>query len=193
MATTTGDTGVAVTGGSGLGWKFLSLTRIAIGFIFLWAFLDKLIGLGFATCRTVAEDGSFSIEAMCDKAWINGGHVTEGYLVYGGNPNSPFHDFFVNLGADRWTDWAFMFGLLAVGLALMLGIGSKLGAWAGVALLVFMYMTQMWPANNPFLDDHIVYSIALIGIVYVELSRQDIGLGKWWRKMPIVQKNSWLV
>ncbi len=193
MATTTGDTGVAVKSGSRLGWSFLSLTRIAIGFVFLWAFLDKLIGLGFATCRTVADDGSFSIAAMCDKSWLNGGHVTEGYLVYGGNPNSPFHDFFVNLGADRWTDWAFMLGLLAVGVALMLGIGTKLGAWAGTALLVFMYMTQMWPANNPFLDEHLVYSLALIGIVYVELSRQDIGFGKLWRKLPVVQKNSWLV
>lgn len=178
---------------SRLGWKFLSLTRIAIGFIFLWAFLDKLIGLGFATCRTVAEDATFSIDVMCEKAWLNGGHVTEGYLVYGGNPNSPFHDFFVDLGAQRWTDWIFMVGLLAIGLALMLGIGTKIGAWTGTAMLVFMYLTQMWPANNPVLDDHLVYSLALIGIVYVELRGQAIGLGTWWRKMAVVKQNPWLV
>lgn len=193
MATTTGDTPVATARGSRLGWNFLSLTRIAIGFVFLWAFFDKLIGLGFATCRKVAEDGSYSITTMCDGAWLKGGHVTEGYLVYGGNPNSPFHDFFVKLGADRWTDWIFMIGLLAIGLALMLGIGTKIGAWTGAAMLVFMYMTQMWPANNPFLDEHLVYSIAAIGIVYVELRGQAIGLGTWWRKLAVVQKNPWLV
>ena len=193
MATTTGDTDVAVTRSSRLGWVMLSVTRIALGFIFLWAFLDKLIGLGFSTCRTVADDGTFTIASMCDKAWINGGHVTEGYLVYGGNPNSPFHDFFVNLGADRWTDWPFMIGLAGVGIALMLGIGTKIGAWAGSAMLLFMYMTQMFPSTNPILDSHILYTLAIIAIVLVELSRQSVGLGSWWRKLPIVKKNPWLV
>lgn len=171
----------------------LSVTRIALGFVFLWAFLDKLLGLGFSTCRKVAEDASFSIDAFCDKAWVNGGHVTEGYLVYGGNPNSPFNDFFVDLGGQRWTDWIFMVGLLGIGLALMLGIGTKIAAWSGAALLIFMYLTQMLPSTNPVLDDHIVYALAGLGIVYVELQRQSIGLGKVWRKLAIVQKNKWLV
>lgn len=192
MATTPTSDAV-VASGSKFGWAMLSVTRIALGFVFLWAFLDKLIGLGFSTCRQVAEDGSFSIDAFCDKAWINGGHVTEGYLVYGGNPNSPFNDFFVDLGAQRWTDWIFMIGLLGVGLALMLGIGTKVAAWSGAAMLIFMYLTQMWPTTNPFLDDHIVYALAGLGIVYVELQRQSLGLGGWWRKLAIVQKNKWLV
>ena len=29
----------------------LALARISLGLIFLWAFFDKLWGLGFATCR----------------------------------------------------------------------------------------------------------------------------------------------
>ncbi len=193
MATTTGDTDVATAGSSKFGWLMLSILRIGLGFVFLWAFLDKLIGLGFATCRTVADDGSFTIAAMCDKAWINGGHVTEGYLVYGGNPNSPFHDFFVNLGADRWTDWPFMLGLLGVGLALMLGIGTRIGAWSSAAMLLFMYLTQMFPANNPFLDQHIFYIVAGFAIVWLEFSHQSVGLGSWWRKLPVVKKNPWLV
>ena len=179
--------------GSTFGWAMLSVTRIALGFVFLWAFLDKFLGLGFSTCRQVAEDASYTIDAFCERAWINGGAVTEGYLVYGGNPNSPFHDFFVNLGAERWTDWPFMIGLLGVGLALMLGIGTKIGAISGSLMLLFMYLTQMLPSTNPILDDHIVYIFAALGIVWVELSRQSIGLGKWWRSLPIVQKNTWLV
>lgn len=183
----------SVNAGSKFGWVMLSVTRIALGFVFLWAFLDKLIGLGFSTCRVTAEDGSFTIDAMCDKAWVNGGHVTEGYLVYGGNVNSPFHEFFVNLGAERWTDWPFMIGLLGVGLALMLGIGTKVGAISGSLMLLFMYLTQMLPSTNPILDDHIVYIFAVLGIVWLELSRQSIGLGKWWRSLDVVKKNSWLV
>lgn len=190
MATTTSDNGVAVSSGSRLGWITLSVTRIALGFVFLWAFLDKLLALGFSTGKN-AETGD--VDYFGEKAWISGGHVTEGYLVYGGSPDSPFHDFFVDLGAERWTDVPFMLGLLGVGLALMLGIGTKIGAWAGAAMLLFMYATQMLPANNPILDDHIVYALAIVAIVYVELQRQTIGLGSWWRKLPLVQKNTWLV
>ena len=193
MATTTSTGDATVANGSKFGWAMLSVTRIALGFVFLWAFLDKLLGLGFSTCRKVAEDASFSIDAFCDKAWINGGHVTEGYLVYGGNPNSPFNDFFVDLGGQRWTDWIFMVGLLGIGLALMLGIGTKIAAWSGAAMLIFMYLTQMLPSTNPVLDDHIVYALAVLGIVYVELQRQSVGFGKVWRKLAIVQKNKWLV
>ena len=165
------------------GWVFLSLTRIAIGFIFLWAFFDKLLGLGRSTCLTISDDGTkYMTEFMCDKAWVNGGHVTEGYLVYGGNPTSPFHQFFVDLGAQRWTDYLFMLGLLAIGFALMSGVGTKLVMFAGPTMLVFMYLTQMWPTTNPFLDDHLIQALAIIGIVLVELGHQSIGFGTWWRK-----------
>jgi thiosulfate dehydrogenase [quinone] large subunit len=169
--------------GHRVGWVFLSLLRIAVGFIFLWAFFDKLLGLGFSTCRTTNDDGTYSIETMCDKAWVNGGHVTEGYLVYGGNVNSPFHDFFVDLGGQRWTDWPFMIGLAGVGFALMFGIGTKIAMWAGTAMLAMMYMTQMLPSTNPFLDEHWIEALAIIAAVLLELGHQSIGLGSWWRKM----------
>lgn len=181
----------ASTTKSKLGWGFLSLTRIAIGFVFLWAFLDKLIGLGFSTCRQ--EDNS--VEIMCERAWLSGGAVTKGYL---GSSSGPLADLFITLSDQRWTDWAFMIGLAGVGLALMLGIGTKIGAWSGTALLLMMYVSHAWPGaggntTNPFLDDHIIYSLAAIGIVYVELKRQSIGLGTWWRSLGVVKNNSWLV
>lgn len=179
--------------GSRAGWVFLSITRIAIGFYFLWAFLDKLLGLGFSVCRTVAEDATFTIDALCDAAWVNGGRVTEGYLVFGGNPNSPFNDFFVNLGGQAWTDWFFMAGLLGVGISLMLGIGTRIGMISGVAMLVMMYLTQMPVSTNPFLDDHIIMSIAVIAAVLLEVRYQAIGIGSWWKRLDLVQKNRWLI
>ncbi|WP_152659393.1 hypothetical protein [Demequina salsinemoris] len=183
----------SVNAGSKFGWVMLSVTRIVLGFYFLWAFIDKLFGLGYSVCRTTADDGTFSIDAFCDSAWINGGHVTEGYLVYGGNVNSPFHEFFVNLGAERWTDWPFMIGLLGVGLALMLGIGTKVGAISGTLMVTFMYMTQMPTTTNLFLDDHVIMAVAMLAAAWLEADRQAIGIGNWWRKLEIVQKNPWLV
>lgn len=190
MATNASDNDVSTAKDSKLGWSFLSLTRISLGFVFLWAFLDKLLALGFAT----GKDGETGVvDYLGPKAWINGGHVTEGYLTYGSNPDGPFYDTFVSLGGQRWTDWLFMLALLGVGGALMLGIGTKLAAWSGAALLLFMYLSAIPLENNPIFDDHLVYAIAGIGIVYVELKRQSIGLGGWWRKLDLVKKNGWLV
>jgi thiosulfate dehydrogenase [quinone] large subunit len=183
---------VATAEGSRTGWIFLSLTRIAIGFIFFWTFLDKLLGLGFSTCR---DRDTGEVEYMCDAAWINGARMTEGYL---GSSTGPFADFFKNLGTMAWTDWPYMIGLLGIGLALMFGIGTKVAMWTGSLMLGMMYVSHSWPgaggnANNPFIDDHIVYILATIGIVLVELTRQAVGLGPWWRKLGIVKRWGWLV
>ena len=192
MATTTGDTDVAVTSGSRLGWTALSIARILIGFVFFWAFIDKLFALGFSTGR---DSKTNVVTYFGPKAWIHGNHVTEGYLK---SSSGPLGSFFSGLGAQRWTDWVFMIGLAGIGLALMFGIGTKVAAWSGVAMLAMMYTTHAWPgtvtgATNPFLDEHIVYGVTAVGIVFVELQRQAVGFGSLWRKLPIVQKNHWLV
>ncbi len=90
----------------------MGITRIALGFVFLWAFLDKTFGLGFATA---SED-----------AWINGGSPTFGYLNFA-TEGKAFHDFFAGL-AGTAADWLFMLGLLGIGLALILGIGTRIAA-----------------------------------------------------------------
>ena len=46
---------------------FIAL-RLVMGFIFLWAFFDKVFGLGFATTT--------------DKAWIYGMSPTTGFLSF---------------------------------------------------------------------------------------------------------------
>lgn len=190
----------SVTSGSKLGWTFLSLARIGIGFVFLWAFIDKLFGLGFATCRDAETK---AVNVMCDSAWLAGGHPTEGYLKsaageFGGDPAGVYGEMFkgwgdANIGGFRFLDWAFMLGLLLVGGALMLGIGTKLAALGAVGLLGLMYIAHFDNTNNPVIDDHIVYSLASVGIVWVELQRQAVGFGKLWRKVPLVEKHAWLV
>jgi thiosulfate dehydrogenase (quinone) large subunit len=49
------------------GARSLALLRIATGFTFLWAFLDKTFGFGYATPAA--------------KAWIHGGSPTKGFLA----------------------------------------------------------------------------------------------------------------
>jgi thiosulfate dehydrogenase [quinone] large subunit len=129
---------------------FLSLTRILIGFIFLWAFLDKTFGLGFATKRAAA--------------WIHGGSPTAGFLSHA--VQGPLAPFFHTLSGMAWVDWLFMIGLLFVGITLLINRWVKFGALVGIVMLILMYLALLWPANNPFVDEHLVYAaiLAYIGL-----------------------------
>jgi thiosulfate dehydrogenase [quinone] large subunit len=129
---------------------FLNGLRLALSFTFLWAFLDKTFGLGFATVQA--------------KAWIKGGSPTFGFLSNA--PVGPFADFFNSLAGVFWIDWVFMIGLLFVGLTLLFNKFIKWGSVAGILMLFLMYLAVLPPANNPIVDDHII-SIFALGVVAI--------------------------
>ena len=109
----------------------LAVLRIVVGFIFLWTFLDKTFGLGFSTPRQMA--------------WINGGQPAQGFIK-GVAVHSPFGSAF-ELLANPVSDWLFMAGMLGVGVALTLGIGLKVSAFAASALMVPLYLA-LWPIGT---------------------------------------------
>ncbi len=156
-------------------WYALAVTRVLLGFIFLWAFFDKLWGLGFAT--------------TAEKAWVNGGEPTTGFLMGASHSGGPFADFFGGLAGQVWVDWFFMAGLLGVGVALVTGILLKKAAVAGGLLLVLMWAALLPLENNPLVDDHIVYAVVLIAIAMAEPRWSLTG---WWHSQGFVKKNSWL-
>lgn len=126
-------------------YAFVTL-RLSMSFIFLWAFFDKLFGLGFATKSA--------------NAWINGGSPTFGFLKYA--VKGPYVDFFHSLAGQVWVDWVFMAGLLFVGLTLLFNKYLKWGAIAGSIMMILMYLALLLPENNPIIDDHIIYILVLI-------------------------------
>jgi thiosulfate dehydrogenase [quinone] large subunit len=123
--------------------------RLSMGFIFFWAFLDKTFGLGFATSP--------------EKSWLAGGSPTTGFLSFG--VKGPFASFFQSLAGIPMIDWLFMFGLLFVGLTLLLNRFVKWGAIAGSLMLLFMYLALLLPENNPIIDDHLIYILVLLNLV----------------------------
>lgn len=137
--------------------------RIGMGWLFLWPFLDKLFGLSFATAP---ED-----------AWLAGGSPTFGYLKFA--TAGPFSGIFQSLAGNPVVDWLFMVGLLLAGLALLLGVGVKIAGYAGALLVLLMWLSHLPLEHNPFLDEHIIYVLVLIGLARVGAGRW-IGLGKWW-------------
>lgn len=160
--------------------------RLALGFLFFWAFIDKLFGLGYSTARS--------------KSWLNGGSPTHGFLA--GAQAGPLQGFFRWLGKlEPGMDWLFMIGLLGIGLALLLGVAIRPAALSGVVLVLMMWCA-VWPAakvaggqptasTNPFVDEHILEALALL--VVMSFAGTTTGfLGRWWSSLEIVQKFPWL-
>ena len=145
--------------------------RLSMGWIFLWAFLDKLLALGFATGRN-PETGV--ADRFGDAAWIYGGSPTDGFLKFGLHTKEPFTGFYEGLVGSTFIEWVYMLSMAAIGIALLLGIATRLAAGSGILwMLLFYTASALSPENNPFLDDHIVYAIVLVGIAVV-------GAGATW-------------
>jgi thiosulfate dehydrogenase [quinone] large subunit len=149
--------------------------RLALGWVFLWAFLDKLFGLGRST--------------PAENAWINGGSPTKGFL--GNAVSGPFEGIYHSIAGAAWADWLFMLGLAGIGIALLAGIGMRLAAAAGSLLLVLMWTAVLPPENNPFMDDHLVYAGVLV-LLALTKAGHPLGLGATWERLPIVQRLPWL-
>jgi len=149
-------------------------TRLCLGWTFLWPFLDKMFGLGH--------------ETPAAKAWIEGGSPTTGFLA---GAEGPFAGIYHNLSGAAWADWGFMVGLLCIGVALLLGIGMRIAAISGAVLMVLMWTASLPPANNPFMDDHIIYALVLLGLAVVGAGN-TLGLGRWWTSTDVVRRHTWL-
>ncbi|OHV32280.1 MULTISPECIES: DoxX family membrane protein [Pseudofrankia] len=154
----------------------LALTRVSLGWVFLWAFLDKLFGLGHETASKAA--------------WIHGGSPTEGFLAHGAV--GPFTSFYHHIAGAAWADYLFMIGLVAIGTALILGVGMRFAAGAGVVLLVMMWSVVLPPENNVFMDDHLIYALTLILLAALNAG-QSFGLGGAWARTAIVRGRPYLV
>jgi thiosulfate dehydrogenase (quinone) large subunit len=167
--------------------KALAVLRISTGFVFLWAFSDKLFGLGYSTPSA--------------KAWINGGSPTKGFLST--VDVGPFQNAFHNIAGTGWANWLFMLALLGIGLALLLGIGIRIAAATGVLLLTMMWLAE-YPlaqhttagkpsgSTNPITDYHFIYAVTAV-VLALTYAGHTWGLGKRWASLPIVQKHRWLI
>ncbi|GAA2744116.1 hypothetical protein [Kitasatospora cinereorecta] len=160
--------------------------RLTIGAVFLWAFLDKTFGLGYATRRA--------------GAWVEGGSPTRGFLSH--VSAGPFQTTFHHWAGQAWADWMFMLGLLGIGLAFAGGVGLRIAATGGTLLLALMWAAEWPPARhlaggaasgstNPVADYHLVYALLLILLAAVGAG-DCWGLGRRWAALPIVRNHAWL-
>jgi thiosulfate dehydrogenase (quinone) large subunit len=149
--------------------------RLALGWVFLWAFLDKMFGWGYSTASA--------------NAWVNGGSPTEGFLTFG--TSGPLAGFYQGMAGSVWADVLFMVGLAGLGVALVAGIGLRIAAATGSLLMLMMWSASLPPATNPFLTYHLIYAGLFIALA-LTLAGDTLGLGRWWSRTALVQRMPWI-
>lgn len=149
----------------------LAILRISLGWIFLWAFIDKLFGLGFST--------------ISEKAWILGGSPTYDYLMFA--TKGPFVEIFQSIAGNILIDWIFMIALLLIGVFLILGIGMRVACYSGILMMILIWFTELPPQHNPFIDHYLICVLVLM-LLYLSNAGHWFGLGDWWDKTKLVRE-----
>lgn len=166
---------------SDLARRVLAVLRLATGFIFLWAFLDKTFGFGYAT--------------PAERAWVNGGTPSQGFLL-GDAVVGPLKPFFAAIASPA-SDVLFMLAMLGIGVAVMLGIGLRVSAVIGSFVLLAMYLAE-WPigmdagSTNPIVNYHVIYALSLT-VIAVTHAGDTGGAGLPWKRLALVQQARWLI
>nr|WP_239096003.1 DoxX family membrane protein [Micromonospora lutea] len=167
--------------------RALAVLRISTGLVFIWAFLDKAFGLGYAT--------------PAERAWINGGSPTKGFLA--NVEVGPFQSVAHSIAGTWWANVLFMVGLAAIGVALIAGIGLRLAAASGTLMMALMWLAEFPLARftaagdptgstNPVVDYHLIYAVVLIALA-AAYAGHAWGLGRRWARLPFVQRHRWMM
>ena len=57
----------------------------------------------------------------------------------------------------------------------------------GAALLVLMWSAVLPPANNPFMDDHLIYAVTLVALLLTGAGH-TWGLGRAYERLSVVRR-----
>jgi len=79
-----------------------------------------------------------------------------------------------------WVNPLNAWGITLIGVALLLGVGIRPAAWAGVALMILYYFPHYanfpWVPNGFIVEDHLIYAAAF-ALVALLPAAQRFGLG----------------
>jgi len=141
------------------------LLRLVMGWIFVWSGFDKLLG----------EFSSAGFLAGAAKGPLTGW----------------FHSLAQNQAAVDVIDPLVVWGQILIGLALIFGVGTRFALFWASAMMFMFYIAQFPPANNPFMDEHLVYILLFVLLGALGAGR-ILGLDAiverlpWVRRLPLL-------
>jgi thiosulfate dehydrogenase [quinone] large subunit len=173
--------------------RVAALLRISLGLVYLWAFVSQGFGVGYtnrpapppgsppAAAFSTQPDGAWHFDVNPSKGFITSGFEsspTTGYLR--SSARGPLAFVPQNLPAKA-NDALWIFAIGGLGIALTLGIFSKIAGWGGLALNLLMWFSSFPPERNPVLDgEHLVFGLVCLVAWYIGAA-DHWGLGRWWK------------
>jgi thiosulfate dehydrogenase [quinone] large subunit len=149
--------------------------RLALGFVFLWGGIQKIL------------------------TELSGRMATEAFLGGPSVANGPFAGFF-NGVAGNWTvEYLVVYGELLIGLALIFGVLVRFASYSGIAMMT-LFTVAMWPiadkpTDNPIVDVRTFYLTIFVMMVFLAPGR-FLGVDRWLESTRFVQKHkrlTWLL
>ena len=138
------------------------LLRLTMGWIFIWSGFDKLFN-------------DFSAAGFLTNA-----------------THGPLGGWFQSLGTNQTAldviNPLVIWGQILIGVSLTFGLFTRGGLFWGAVMMLLFYLAQLPPANNPFMDEHLVY-IVVFGLLGALGAGRIFGLDAWVERLPWVRKN----
>ncbi|MDO8462926.1 MAG: DoxX family protein [bacterium] len=117
----------------------ITILRVAMGWVFLGAGLDKLLA--------------------------EGGWSAAGYLR---GATGPFAGLFQSLAGVAWVDQLNMWGLTLIGVALIIGVAVRWSSFWGIVVMLSYYFAHFdQNTANGWMDSHVIYALLLLTFLVV--------------------------
>ena len=145
----------------------LLLLRLALGWVFLYAGLTKVLSPDWTAA---------------------------GYLK-GAKTFTDLYQWFAADANIGWVSFLNQWGQVLIGAAMILGIGVRIASWGGALMMLLYYFPVLvFPkigANSYLVDEHIIY--ALVFLVFGALGSQSTwGVSAWLKSKGLLQNPAWL-
>lgn len=111
----------------------LFLLRFGMGILFLWAGYTKLI----------------------DPAWSASGYISGSKVFVG------FYNWLMQPNILPTINFLNEWGLTLIGIALILGIFTRLASFFGIVLMILYYL-PIYPPLHGIVDEHIIYALVFL-------------------------------
>ncbi|PIT91223.1 hypothetical protein COU17_01185 [Candidatus Kaiserbacteria bacterium CG10_big_fil_rev_8_21_14_0_10_49_17] len=121
------------------------------------------------------------IEKVLNPSWS-----ASGFLLHA-KTFPDFYAWFALPANSWWIDPLNAWGILLIGVALLVGVGVRPAAWAGALLMILYYFPHVafpYLEHGFIVEEHIIYA-ALFMLIAIMPQALEVGLGTYLRKTPI--------
>ncbi|MFL5679903.1 MAG: DoxX family protein [Chloroflexota bacterium] len=151
--------------------RLVAILRIAVGTIFLSAGIEKFFltegGFSAAGFLKFGTSGSPILATPVDKVIYN-----------------PTHGFWVSLAGNAdlmaVVNTLVVFGQLAIGVALILGLATRFASIMGTLMMVFFFLAA-WDFEFGLVNQHLTYALITATLGY-------LGAGRVWGLDGVIEK-----